>query len=115
MYTSGVTTVSGSDADLRRRYDAQKQAESTRANPPTIDPAVAALNVDERLRAMTSEALRVSRETQADGAEVDASTLLQQAIAKSQLEFSEGDLIKVATFLGADDVPTWFDELASWL
>ena len=80
-----------------------------------LDPGVAALEIDERLKVLTSEALRVSRETKADGAEVDASTILQQSIARSQLEFTEGDLIKVATFLGADDVPTWFDELASWL
>lgn len=106
------------ERELIQRHEAQKTAsDEVLQNPPRelSIPDIDALQIDAELKKLLKEAVRISNETEQDGAVTDVSTILQQSIAQSELEFTEDDLIIVTQYLGVKDVPTWFEELASWL
>ena len=99
------------EEDLRDQAAAIEEARNEiQGNPPEAIDEVDALEIDDRLKGMLISSVAI-----ATASGTDASTVFQQEISKSGVKFEEYDLIAAAGYLGIEDVPAWFEELASWL
>lgn len=99
------------ERDLRDQAAVIEDArDEVQSNPPEAIDEVDALDIDNRLKGLLVNSIAV-----AEASKSDPSTILQQEISKSGITFEEYGLMVVAEYLGVEDVPAWFEELASWL